>query len=165
MKYASFRVAGSAQYGLVDGSSVRAAPADTLADYPDLKAALTTGALDQIAAACAGGQAISFEEITFEPVVPNPGRIILENLVSGSGVPNDHVYALHPEAKEIAGVPAFPSLADLPEPVDMAVVSVPAASALPTLWAVMAVGAFHGEMTATGPMGLRIRRTSPWGPG
>ncbi|MHC4473076.1 MAG: acetate--CoA ligase family protein, partial [Planctomycetota bacterium] len=32
----------------------------------------------------------------------NPGRIILENLVSGSGVPEDHIYALHPKAEEIA---------------------------------------------------------------
>lgn len=63
----------------------------------------------------------------------NPGRIILENLVSGGGVPKDKIWALHPKAAEIAGVPAVASLDALPEKVDMAVVSVPAKTALPLL--------------------------------
>jgi acyl-CoA synthetase (NDP forming) len=63
----------------------------------------------------------------------NPGRIILENLISGAGVPKNHIYALHPTAAEIAGVPAIRNLSDLPEKVDLAVVSVPAAAALELL--------------------------------
>ena len=62
--------------------------------------------------------------------VKNPGRIILENLVSGGGVPKEHLYALHPTASEIAGVPALKGLDELPEKVDLAVVCVPAKAAL-----------------------------------
>lgn len=38
----------------------------------------------------------------------------------------DGLYALHPTATEIDGVPAYPSLADIPGPVDYAVAAVPA---------------------------------------
>jgi acyl-CoA synthetase (NDP forming) len=56
----------------------------------------------------------------------NPGRIILRNLVEGGGVPRDRIFAIHPRAEEIEGCRAFPSLADLPEPADVAIVSVAA---------------------------------------
>jgi acyl-CoA synthetase (NDP forming) len=56
----------------------------------------------------------------------NPGRTILRNLVEGGGLPKDRIWALHPRAKEIDGCRAFASLADLPEPADLAVVSVAA---------------------------------------
>lgn len=56
----------------------------------------------------------------------NAGRIILRNLVHGGGIPKDRVWALHPRAAEIDGCRAFPSADLLPEPPDMAIVSVPA---------------------------------------
>lgn len=56
----------------------------------------------------------------------NPGRIILRNLVEGGGVPRERIWAVHPKAAEIDGCRAFPSLADLPEPADLAIVSVAA---------------------------------------
>ncbi len=56
----------------------------------------------------------------------NPGRIILRNLVEGGGVPRERIWAIHPRATEIDGCRAFASLADLPEPADLAVVSVAA---------------------------------------
>jgi acyl-CoA synthetase (NDP forming) len=56
----------------------------------------------------------------------NPGRIILRNLAEGGGVPRERVWALHPRAPEIEGCRAFPTLADLPEPADLAIVSVAA---------------------------------------
>jgi acyl-CoA synthetase (NDP forming) len=56
----------------------------------------------------------------------NPGRIILRNLVEGGGVPRERVWAIHPKAAEIDGCRAFASLADLPEPADLAIVSVAA---------------------------------------
>jgi acyl-CoA synthetase (NDP forming) len=56
----------------------------------------------------------------------NPGRVILRNLVLGGGVPRERIWAIHPKAAEIEGCRAFPSLADLPEPVDLAIVSVAA---------------------------------------
>ena len=56
----------------------------------------------------------------------NPGRIILRNLVEGGGVPRERIWAVHPKAAEIDGCRAFPALADLPEPADLAIVSVAA---------------------------------------
>jgi acyl-CoA synthetase (NDP forming) len=56
----------------------------------------------------------------------NPGRIILRNLVEGGGIEKDRIWAIHPRAKKIDGCRAFASLEDLPEPADMAVVSVAA---------------------------------------
>jgi acyl-CoA synthetase (NDP forming) len=58
--------------------------------------------------------------------VLNPGRIILRNLVEGGGVPRERIWAIHPKAAQIDGCRAFPSLADLPEPADLAIVSVAA---------------------------------------
>jgi acyl-CoA synthetase (NDP forming) len=56
----------------------------------------------------------------------NPGRIILRNLVEGGGVPRERIWAIHPKATAIDGCRAFPALADLPEPADLAIVSVAA---------------------------------------
>ena len=51
------------------------------------------------------------------------GRTVLAALV-GAGFPHP-VYAVNPQAKEIAGVPAYPSVRDLPDPVDLAVICTP----------------------------------------
>ncbi len=56
----------------------------------------------------------------------NAGRIILRNLARGGGIPPERIFAVHPRATEIDGCRAFPSPDALPEPADMAVVSVPA---------------------------------------
>jgi acyl-CoA synthetase (NDP forming) len=52
------------------------------------------------------------------------GRAILRNVVSGGYA--GRVYGVNPHAKELEGVPSLPSPAELPEPVDVAVVAVPA---------------------------------------
>jgi acyl-CoA synthetase (NDP forming)/GNAT superfamily N-acetyltransferase len=54
------------------------------------------------------------------------GRAILRNIVTGGFA--GHVYAVSPHASEIEGAPCVPSVASLPEPVDVAVVAVPAAA-------------------------------------
>ena len=56
----------------------------------------------------------------------NPGRLILRNLVAGGGIPRDRIWAIHPRAGEIDGCRAFASLEALPEPADLAIVSVAA---------------------------------------
>jgi acyl-CoA synthetase (NDP forming) len=56
----------------------------------------------------------------------NAGRIVLRNLVQGGGVPHDRLWVLHPRATSIDGCTAFRSPDDLPAPVDLAVVAVPA---------------------------------------
>jgi len=56
----------------------------------------------------------------------NPGRVILRNLAAGGGVPRARIWAIHPHAAEIEGCRAYASLAALPEPADLAIVSVAA---------------------------------------
>ncbi len=60
----------------------------------------------------------------------NPGRIILENLRRSDGPVRDNLAVIHPREQEIAGVPCYPSCADLPDRVDLAVVAIPAEGAL-----------------------------------
>ena len=52
------------------------------------------------------------------------GRRVLSALASGGF--RGPVYPVNPKAAEIAGVPCYPSVRDLPEPVDLAVIAVPA---------------------------------------
>ena len=56
------------------------------------------------------------------------GRAILRNIVSGGYA--GRVYVVNPHASELEGVPCLPSAAALPEPVDLAVVAVPAPAVL-----------------------------------
>ena len=52
------------------------------------------------------------------------GRAVLDNIRAGGFTGEVHV--VHPRASEIDGVPAVASFADLPGPVDLAVIAVPA---------------------------------------
>jgi acyl-CoA synthetase (NDP forming)/RimJ/RimL family protein N-acetyltransferase len=54
------------------------------------------------------------------------GRAILHNIVTGGFA--GHVYAVNPRARHAEGVTCVPSVSDLPEPVDLAIVAVPAAA-------------------------------------
>ncbi|MCK4349928.1 MAG: acetate--CoA ligase family protein, partial [Candidatus Krumholzibacteria bacterium] len=63
----------------------------------------------------------------------NTGRIILRNILKGGKIGKENIYLLHPEAEEIDGCKAFPSLADLPMKVDMAVFTIPANESSGTL--------------------------------
>jgi acyl-CoA synthetase (NDP forming) len=60
----------------------------------------------------------------------NPGRIILENLIRSEGPVRDDLAVIHPRESQIAGVPCYPTCADLPAKVDLAVVAIPAEGAL-----------------------------------
>jgi acyl-CoA synthetase (NDP forming)/RimJ/RimL family protein N-acetyltransferase len=51
------------------------------------------------------------------------GRAILHNIVGGGFA--GRVYAVNPRAQSVEGVRCLPSVADLPEPVDLAVIAVP----------------------------------------
>ncbi len=59
----------------------------------------------------------------------NPGRIILRNLKSSEGIAYGHLYAVHPKEEAIDGIPCVRTVEDLPEKVDLAVVSIPAEGA------------------------------------
>ena len=54
------------------------------------------------------------------------GRAVLHNIVAGGFA--GHVYTVNPRARHMEGVPCVASVADLPEPVDLAVIAVPAAA-------------------------------------
>lgn len=63
----------------------------------------------------------------------NPGRIILQNLRSSDGVAYGHLYPVHPKEEAIDTIPCVKRPRDLPERVDLAVVSVPAEGARDTI--------------------------------
>lgn len=66
-----------------------------------------------------------------------PGRVILEAMkerFKGQVYPvNNNVTPKDPSSQEISGLKAYPSVLDIPGPVDLAVISVPAAFVLPSL--------------------------------
>lgn len=81
MKLASFSHAGRASYGLVQGDHYRQPPADFLARYPDLAAALQGDALAELArTALADGITIPVADARALPVLPNPRKFICVGL-------------------------------------------------------------------------------------
>ncbi len=59
----------------------------------------------------------------------NAGRMILQNLRAAEGIAYGHIHVVHPKEREIDTIPCVPAIRDLPERVDLAVVSVPAGAA------------------------------------
>ena len=107
----------------------------------------------------------------------NPGRIIVRNLKASPGVPAEALWIVHPKEREIDGVPCVPGLADLPRPVDLAVVCVPAEAARDAIAELVArdlaaaiiliPGGFaeagHGELAAEIEALLREGHAAPGG--
>lgn len=58
----------------------------------------------------------------------NLGRRVLENIKAGGF--QGRLYAVNPHAEDIAGVPTFARVGDIPDRVDLAIVAVPAAAVL-----------------------------------
>jgi acyl-CoA synthetase (NDP forming) len=59
----------------------------------------------------------------------NPGRIILRNLKASEGLAYGKLWAVHPKAPAVDGVPCVTRAAGLPETVDLAVIAIPAEGA------------------------------------
>jgi len=79
MKFLSFRAGGSAHYGLVDCNDV--VDLTGRLKYPDLKALIEADAAAEAANAAKGaGADFTLDQITFDPVIPNPGKIICVGL-------------------------------------------------------------------------------------
>lgn len=97
----------------------------------------------------------------------NAGRIILRNLKVSDGITYGQLFAIHPEAKTIDGIPCFPSARDLPRDVDLAIVCIPAHVApavieeLVTLRKAKSIILIPGGFAETGHRehGDRIQRT------
>jgi acyl-CoA synthetase (NDP forming) len=70
----------------------------------------------------------------------NPGRIILRNLKASEGIRYGHLWAVHPREEAIDGIPCVRTVADLPETVDVAVISIPAEGARDTIRALAETG-------------------------
>ncbi len=70
----------------------------------------------------------------------NPGRIILRNLKTSEGIRYGHLWAVHPKEEAIDGIPCVKTVADLPERVDVAVVSIPAEGARDSIRALAETG-------------------------
>jgi len=79
MKFLSFRAGGAARYGLVDGENV--VDLTPRLNYPDLKGLIEADASAEAAREAEGAPAdFTLEQITFDPVIPNPGKIICVGL-------------------------------------------------------------------------------------
>ena len=54
------------------------------------------------------------------------GHAVLDNLVNGGFLTDTRmVYPINPKAKSILGLPAYPSITEVPDPVDLAVIVIP----------------------------------------
>lgn len=77
MKFASFRIRGVPGYGLVSADGLRPVPATFAARHPDLKAAIAAGMLEAAAAAALANPRLPDPaQVVFDPVIPNPGKIL-----------------------------------------------------------------------------------------
>ncbi len=82
MKFASFRVRGGQPlYGIVLGTQVAAVTDADRATCPDLRAAIASGRLAEIGAAAeTSGNRSAIADISFDPVIPQPEKIICVGL-------------------------------------------------------------------------------------
>jgi 2-keto-4-pentenoate hydratase/2-oxohepta-3-ene-1,7-dioic acid hydratase in catechol pathway len=81
LKLVSFKLAGQATYGLVQGDRTLQPPTDFLSRYPDLAAVLRAGAERELErAAVAHGKAVDPAATQWLPVLPNPQKFICVGL-------------------------------------------------------------------------------------
>ena len=75
MKFLSYRATGAARYGVVDGNNV--VDLTGRLKYPDLKALIAADARAEAERATKSATAdFTLEQIAFDPVIPNPGKIV-----------------------------------------------------------------------------------------
>jgi 2-keto-4-pentenoate hydratase/2-oxohepta-3-ene-1,7-dioic acid hydratase in catechol pathway len=80
MKLASFSVHNRATWGAVHSPSVIDLGAVLAQSYPDLKSWIARGAAEALEDASATAPRYSMEEISWLPVIPNPGKILCVGL-------------------------------------------------------------------------------------
>jgi 2-keto-4-pentenoate hydratase/2-oxohepta-3-ene-1,7-dioic acid hydratase in catechol pathway len=76
MKFASFKINGTASWGLIDGAKAVDLGAALRDRFPDLKSAIAAGALKEAAAAASKAARHPLKDITWLPVIPNPDKIL-----------------------------------------------------------------------------------------
>jgi len=75
MKIASFKAAGAASWGFIDGDQVIDVGAVLGEQYPDLEALLAAEALDAAKAVIPGAPRVALADVVLAPVVSRPGKI------------------------------------------------------------------------------------------
>lgn len=87
MRLISFRHAGAAKFGAVVESGIVDLSARTSMRWPSLRAAITAGALGELAATLDGASAdLGFDDIELQPVIPDPDKILCVGLNYASHV-------------------------------------------------------------------------------
>jgi 2-keto-4-pentenoate hydratase/2-oxohepta-3-ene-1,7-dioic acid hydratase in catechol pathway len=76
MKFASFKINGTASWGLIEGAEAVDLGALMRGRFADLKSVIAAGALKEVAAAAAKAARHPLANITWLPVVPNPDKIL-----------------------------------------------------------------------------------------
>jgi 2-keto-4-pentenoate hydratase/2-oxohepta-3-ene-1,7-dioic acid hydratase in catechol pathway len=76
MKFASFKLNGTASWGLIDGAEAVDLGSLLRDRYPDLKSVIAAGALAELAAASARAPRHPLANISWLPVIPNPDKIL-----------------------------------------------------------------------------------------
>jgi 2-keto-4-pentenoate hydratase/2-oxohepta-3-ene-1,7-dioic acid hydratase in catechol pathway len=81
MKIASYFTASGASYGLVDGDHIIDLRCRIGTLFPDLRSLVAAGGIEAAGRAARGAHAdYRLDEVTFLPVIPNPGKIICVGL-------------------------------------------------------------------------------------
>ena len=75
MRLASFQSGDHCSYGVGDGTMLREAGKAFRAQYPDLRAAIGAGKLDELAASVSGTP-IAMDHARFLPLIPNPDKVL-----------------------------------------------------------------------------------------
>jgi len=75
MRISSVKVAGKATYGVVEGDTIRVADGETLAQYPDLRSALSEVGVEKLASLVSEGPVHPLADVSFLPVVPNADKV------------------------------------------------------------------------------------------
>jgi 2-keto-4-pentenoate hydratase/2-oxohepta-3-ene-1,7-dioic acid hydratase in catechol pathway len=80
MKFASFSTSRGASWGIIDGQEAFDLGAVLRERFPDLLSALRAGELIQAASARTQAPRIALADLTWLPVIPNPGKILCVGL-------------------------------------------------------------------------------------
>lgn len=75
MRFSSFQSDDISGYGTIDNGLIRAVPEEFSARHPDLKSVIAAGAMAEAADAASGQEPLDAAAVTFQPVIPNPGKI------------------------------------------------------------------------------------------
>ena len=76
MRLASFTIDGNPKYGIVADNGVIDLTRHVGERYRDLKAIIADDAIDRVAPYSESGPHYDFSEVTWLPVIPNPGKIV-----------------------------------------------------------------------------------------